>query len=82
MTIHKDYFYIPENRELAVVSTFIPVDGWNLIEGYLITVNTTDGILELEFASRKGVDLLLEALTELMNNTGQKNISIKNFIKD
>jgi len=80
MTITKHYFYFPDNRPVAVVSKYIPVDGWTINPGFLISINTADGVFELEFGSQKGIKLLMEALQELFNTKSKKDISVKTFI--
>lgn len=79
MTISKRYFYFPDNRPVAVVSKYIPVDGWTINPGFLISINTADGVFELEFGSQKGIILLIDALQELLNTKNKKDISVKAF---
>lgn len=80
MTIRKQYFYLPENRSMAILSQFIPVDNWISVPGYLISITTADGVLELEFGSLESVKLLSDALMELLNSTDKKDISMKAFM--
>lgn len=80
MTIKKQYFYLPENRSMAILSQFIPVDNWISVPGYLISITTADGVLELEFGSLESVKLLSDALMELLNSTDKKDISMKAFM--
>ena len=80
MTIKKQYFYLPENRSMAILSQFIPVDNWISVPGYLISITTADGVLELEFGSLESVELLSDALMELLNSTDKKDISMKAFM--
>ncbi len=78
MEIDKQYIYLPDNS-LVILSQFIPIDGWVTRPGYLISINTTTGIQELEFASQNSIKLLMDALQELLNTTNEKDISIKAF---
>lgn len=80
MTIKKQYFYLPENRSMAILSQFIPVDNWISVPGYLISITTADGVLELEFGAVESVKLLADALQELLNSTEKKDISMKAFM--
>jgi len=82
MTIKKQYFYLPENRSMAILSQFIPVDNWISVPGYLISITTADGVLELEFGSLESVELLSDALMELLNSTDKKDISMKAFMAE
>lgn len=82
MTIEKQYCYLPDKRSLTILSKFIPIDGWVTRPGYLISINTSKGVQELEFSSKKEINLLIDALQELLNTTNEKNISIKSFIAE
>ena len=79
MSIKRDYFYLPDTRSLVVLSEFFQTHYWEARPVYLISINTLDGILDLEFASKEGINLLLDALQELLN-TDKKHISIKSFM--
>lgn len=79
MTINKCYFYFPDNRPVAVISKYIPVDGWTINPGFLISINTADGVFELEFGSQKGIILLIDALQELLNTKNKEDISVRAF---
>ena len=82
MTIKKQYFYLPDNRSLVVLSQFFPPDNWIAYPGYLISINTADGVFELEFGSLKSVKLLADALQELLDSTDKKDVSIKAFMAE
>lgn len=82
MTIKKQYFYLPDNRSLVVLSQFFPADNWIAYPGYLISINIEDEVIDLEFGSLKGVKLLADALQELLNSTDKNDISMKAFMAE
>lgn len=42
MTIKKQYFCLPDNRSLTVVSQFFPADNWIAKPGYLISIHSLE----------------------------------------
>ena len=81
----KQFFYLSDSPSAVIVSQFYPPDGWVDTTGYLLSINSTYGEfeveLEVQFASRKAVKLMADALLELLN-TEKQDISMKVFWAD
>jgi len=74
------YFYIPSNRPLSIISQYIPSDGWNIEPRFKVYLTTCDSTLELNFSTVKEVQRVLSSLEKLQIESDKNINSIQTYV--